>query len=568
MSNIDGAICLDKYVCKLDYWLKRLQPGRCPHAESLFAITITIVDDAAVEGNNHFRHVRHDHFRLHAKPMSASYFPPIPVDADGELPLYRQIYQWFRGAILSGQLRPGQAVPSTRSLASHLGISRAPVLVAFELLHAEGYLEGQTGAMTRVTSALTERTARHAATDQGSNKALLPHGPRTVGGNPIAWIWAPDEPWLQHTGAFRLGVADVHHFPSRIWSSLLARHAHTPQSKMTGSMGLQPLRVAIAEYLRITRDVHCIPEQIMIVNGTQHGLQIAARVLLGSGEPVWMEDPGYWGARGAFESVGASLVPVPVDDDGLDVAEGLRRKPDARAAYVTPAHQFPMGYTMSVTRRMALLDWASNNDAWIIEDDYDSEFRFSGQPISSLQSLDTDSRVVYIGTFSKVFSSGLRIAYLVIPMDLVPAFRRVRQAIDLASPTLCQLALTDLMQNGHFARHIRRMSRVFSVRRKALISALGQHVGDNLKIVGTVAGLHVVGLLPKGVDDVALARSLADAGISAAPLTPCYLKSATETGLILGYANVEIDEIEKAARVLATVLDREISRTRPASPRQ
>lgn len=494
------------------------------------------------------------------KPVDSIYFPPIALEVEGDRPLYRQIFDWFRQAILSGQLRPGQSVPSTRSLASHLRVSRAPVLAAFELLHAEGYLESRTGAKTRVTMALPERVTKHAV-DRNGGETRLPRGPRTVGGKPIAWIWAPDEPWLQHTAAFRVGVADVRHFPTRIWSSILARHARTPPPRTTGSMGLQQLRVAIAEYLRVTRDVHCVPEQIMVVNGTQNGLQIAARVLLGSGDSVWMEDPGYWGARGAFESIGANPVPVSVDNEGLDVAEGLRRKPGARVAYVTPAHQFPMGYTMSVTRRMALLDWATRNDAWIIEDDYDSEFRFSGQPISSLQSLDTDSRVVYIGTFSKAFSAGLRIAYLVIPMDLVPAFRTARQAIDITSPTLCQMALADLMQSGHFARHIRRMNRIFSTRREVLIAALGQHVGDSLEIVGTVAGLHLVGLLPQGTNDDAVARSLANAGISAIPLSTCYLKRGTEAGLILGYANVEVDEIQEATKVLAAILRQELSRT-------
>jgi GntR family transcriptional regulator/MocR family aminotransferase len=492
--------------------------------------------------------------------VKTTYLPPITLDHTLDTPLYRQLFDRLRDAILRGQLQPGQAIPSTRSLASHLCISREPVLVAFELLHAEGYIESRVGARTRITTALPERIARQVV-NQAGEAARPKRGPRTIGGGQLERIWNPDDPWWSQTRAFRVGVPDVRHFPTAVWSSLLSRHARTQMPATMGSMGYLPLRIAIANYLRMARDVHCVPEQIMIVSGAQHGLQIATRVLLGRGDAVWMEDPGYRGASGALKFAGATLVPVPVDDAGMNVTEGMRRKHRARAAYVTPSHQFPMGCTMSVSRRLMLLDWASRNDAWILEDDYDSEFRFAGQPISSLQSLDTDARVVYIGSFSKVFSPGLRIGYMVIPMDLVAPFRATRQAIDISSPTLSQLAMADFMQNGHFARHIRHLKQIYSGRRKAFIEAIQQHIGSDMRVAGTVAGLHLVGLLPAGSNDVLVAHRLAEAGISAIPLSSCYLEPGGEAGLVLGYANVEVEEIRAATKLLAAVLRQERSRS-------
>lgn len=486
------------------------------------------------------------------KPVDATYFPPIPLSSDRNRPLYRQIHGWFRNAILGGQLRPGQVVPSSRKLAAHLRISREPVLVAFELLHAEGYLESRIGGKTRVAAGLPERTGKPTANHAHESTAQT--APRTVRGHLISPIWNPDDPWWKLTGAFRIGIPDVRHFPTATWSSLIGRHARNPIPQSAGSMGLPALRAAIAEYLRTARDVHCRPEQIMIVSGTQHGLHLAGRVLLGAGDSVWLENPGYWGARGAMECVGASLVPVPVDDEGMDIAEAIRLKPGARMACVTPAHQFPMGSTMSVSRRLMLLDWAAHNDAWILEDDYDGEFRFSGQPIPSLQSLDAAGRVIYIGTFSKALSAGLRLGYMVIPEDLVSIFRTARQAIDFAAPNLCQQALADFMHGGHFSRHIHRLNRLYSDRRKAFIKVLREQVGSDLEVVGTVAGLHLVGMLPHGVDDEAVARRLAMSGVSSVPLSTCWLGRPARPGLILGYASAEVDAIRKATKTLAGVL--------------
>jgi GntR family transcriptional regulator/MocR family aminotransferase len=478
------------------------------------------------------------------------------VDAGRGEPLYRQIYGWFRGAILSGQLPPGQSVPSTRSLALHLQVSRAPVLVAFEMLLAEGFLESRIGSGTRVSTSLPERADAHRMDREEAGQSQLP---RTASGKPISRKWNRDDPWWRCTGAFRVGMPDTRHFPVNIWSSLMAHHARAPAPRTVGPMGYWPLRVAICDYLRAARSVRCTPEQIMVVGGTQQALQVAARVLLRSRDEVWVEEPGCWGASNVLRSTGATLVPVPVDAEGMNVDEGMRRSPTGRVAYISPAHQFPTGCTMSPARRQALLDWAACNGAWILEDDYDSEFRYEGQPIPSLQSLDAAGRVIFLGTFGKVVAPAERIAYMVIPEDLVAPFREVRQAIDLALPALVQQVLAEFMQKGHFARHIRRLREIHSGQRRALIAAIWQSMDTDMTIAGTDAGLHLVGLLPPGVDDVNLGLHLAAAGISAVPLSTCYLGQPVEPGLILGYGSVDVDAIRGATEILASAVQGEPS---------
>ena len=492
-----------------------------------------------------------------AKTSGAAYLPSITIDPGSNEPLYRQIYGWFRGAILGGQLPRGQSVPSTRSLALHLGISRAPVLIAFEMLLAEGLFESRIGSGTRVSTALPEcAMASPMACEENDPLQSTP----TVRGEPVSSKWNRDDPWWRCTGAFRVGMSDTLHFPVNIWSSLMARHARAPVPRTVEPMGHWPLRVAICDYLRAARSVRCTPDRIMVVGGTQQGLQVAARVLLGSRDEVWVEEPGCWGASNVLRSTGATLIPVPVDPEGMNVGEGMRRSPSGRAAYISPAHQFPMGCTMSISRRRALLDWAAGNDAWILEDDCGSEFRYAGQPVPSLQSLDSTDRVIFIGSFSKLVAPAERVAYMVIPEALVAPFREARQAVDLALPILIQQILAEFMQSGHFARHICRLRRIYSARRQALVSAIRQFMGADLTIAGTDAGLHLVGLLPSGVDDVNLGLCLAEAGISAVPLSTCYIRQPVESGLILGYGSVDIDAIRDATRTLAIALQSELTR--------
>jgi GntR family transcriptional regulator/MocR family aminotransferase len=280
-----------------------------------------------------------------------------------------------------------------------------------------------------------------------------------------------------------------------------------------------------------------------VTTGSQQALQIAAQVLLDPKDRVWIEEPGYPGARQAFMTVGAQLIPVPVDHDGMNVAAAIRRGRDARVVYVTPSHQYPLGTTMSATRRMLLLNWATRSGAWIIEDDYDSEYRFGSRPIASLQGLDTDGRVIYVGTFSKVLFPALRLGYVVVPKDLVRAFSAARDAADIFSPTLYQAVLTDFIREGHFARHIRRMRMLYMGRRRALVNAIQIQMGDVLEVIGAEAGMHLVALLPSGMDDVTVSRKAAQKGISAMPLSSCYLKRPARGGLILGYGGANEGQI-------------------------
>ncbi|NUR22099.1 PLP-dependent aminotransferase family protein, partial [Frateuria sp.] len=281
---------------------------------------------------------------------------------------------------------------------------------------------------------------------------------------------------------------------------------------------------------------------------------ICAHALLDPGDSAWMEEPGYPGAHQALAAVGARAVLVPVDQDGLDVAEGIRRGADARVVYLTPSHQFPLGVTMSAARRMQLLQWAAREGRWIVEDDYDGEYRFGGKPVPSLQGLDADARVIYLGTFSKVMFPALRLGWLVLPRDLVPAFRAARDALDTCSPMLPQRAMTDFIREGHLARHIRRMRVLYAARRAVLLEAIARHLPGRLDVVGAEAGMQLAVLLPEGVDDIALSRRAGQAGVSVRPLSQCYRGPVRRHGLILGYGGIDAAAIQEGIRRLARCL--------------
>jgi GntR family transcriptional regulator/MocR family aminotransferase len=472
--------------------------------------------------------------------------------------MYQQLSEWFRRAIIDGQLRPGQRVPSTRALADELQVSRIPVLSAYEQLLAEGYLETFTGAGTCVARSIPDDDATPTGSaPRRTASARPPQGASRKISQRATQMRAPAHVWLSNMGAFRVGLPALEQFPTETWSRLVNRHSrHMPLEAMAygDPMGLLSFREAIAEYLSTVRAVRCDASQIIVTAGSQQSLQICAHVLLDVGESVWVEEPGYPGARQALMSAGAQLVAVPVDDEGILVAEGIRRGNSARAAYITPSHQFPLGTTMSAARRMQLLSWAAQNDAWIIEDDYDSEFRFGGRPTASLQGLDTDSRVIYLGTFSKVMFPALRLGFMVVPKDLVPGFHAGRDAMDTFSPTLYQLAMTDFIREGHFARHIRRMRVLYTGRRSAVLEAIHRHLGDQLEVIGAEAGMQLAALLPPGVDDIAVSIKAGKVGVSVRPLSLCYLKPPARGGLILGYGGATEQEIHDGIRKLKSCL--------------
>ena len=353
---------------------------------------------------------------------------------------------------------------------------------------------------------------------------------------------------------FASGTPALDAFPYAIWSRLIARQARRmPDSAFAyqSTAGYRPLREAIAAHVTVSRRVHCTPEQIVIVPGAQGALDLAARVLLDAGDAVWMEDPGHPGARGAFLGVNARIVPVPIDNDGLVVEAGMAKAPKARLVYLTPSHQFPLGVTMSLSRRLALLDWAKRANAYILEDDYDSEYRYAGRPLAALQGLDDAERVIYIGTFSKVLFPALRIGYLILPMPLVDAFLTVKSLIDVHNPLLEQAVLTDFMVEGHFVRHLRRMRTLYAERRKALIRAAS---GLPLEIYSPEAGIHCIGWLPKGMDDLALIRRAANYDLDLWPVSYFCIEPLSRKGLLLGYAGYSVQKIKDGIHKLALAM--------------
>jgi GntR family transcriptional regulator/MocR family aminotransferase len=498
------------------------------------------------------------------KRVPATFLPPVAIDNRTKTPMYRQLYDWFRRAIITGQMRPGQRVPSTRSLAIELKISRIPVVNAYEQLLAEGYFETFTGSGTCVARSIPEESSAPLLRLGGGRigKNLQRQAAKARSRRPsrreIALRQLPEQSWLNIVGAFRVSQPALDHFPIGIWSKLVARHARTPPKGVMGyadAMGYLPFREAISEYLGASRAVRCEVSQIMVTTGSQQALQLSAQVLFDAKDAVWLEEPGYPSARQAFIAAGARIVPVSVDQEGINIGGMIRRGQRARAVYITPSHQYPLGMTMGATRRMLLLNWAVRSDAWIIEDDYDSEYRFGSRPISSLQGLDSNDRVIYVGTFSKVMFPALRLGYVVIPKDLVPAFSAARDAADVFSSTLYQLVMTDFIREGHFARHIRRMRMLYMDRRRTLAEAIKGEMGEACAVIGAEAGMHLVVLLPPGIDDVAVSKSAAGRGVSATPLSTCYLESGAKHGLILGYGGTNERQIRDGVRKLRESVD-------------
>jgi GntR family transcriptional regulator / MocR family aminotransferase len=428
---------------------------------------------------------------------------------------------------------------------------------AFDQLLAEGYLEGKVGSGTYVAEKLPEdmlhvRGGVESAPPARPAGASLSKRGAVLASSPVI----PPRPH-RTPRAFRPGPGANDHFPTRVWMRLLARRWRGPLGELLSygeSAGYRPLREAIAAYVRAARAVRCEASQVVVVSGSQQGLDIMARLLLDPGDPVWLEDPGYLGARGAFLGAGARVCPVPVDGEGLMVSAGLARQPQARMVYVTPSHQFPLGVTMSLARRLALLEWVKRSGAWVIEDDYDSEFRYSGRPIASLQGLDFTGRVIYLGTFSKVLFPSLRLGYLILPPDLVEAFTNARALVDRHSPLMDQAVLADFIAEGHFARHIRRMRALYAHRHATFVEVAQKELSGLLEVEPQDAGMHLVGWLPEGVDDAVASRSAFEHGLEAPPLSAYALERKERGGLLLGYTVTGTREIRHGMRRLAQAL--------------
>lgn len=496
------------------------------------------------------------------KAVPSAFSPVIAVDRKAAEPLHRQIYEAYRAMVIGRNLGAGQQIPSTRRLASELGISRIPVLTAYAQLLAEGYFEARVGAGTFVCSSLPDQLT--SAESRATKLNGVRSGPRPVARRALLLPRHKVAPWLRGLGAFGVSHPAYGQFPFQIWSSLIMRHCRNPHASALqygDPLGNEELREAICTYLRTARAVRCEPRQVMIVAGSQEALEISARVLLDVGTPVWVEEPGYWLTRRVLDLAGCRVIPVPVDREGMDVTAGIKLCRKARAAYVAPSHQYPLGATMSASRRLQLLDWAQRSGSWVIEDDYDSEYRYGSMPIASLQGLDSNSRVVYIGTFSKVLFPSLRMGYVVIPPDLVDRFIIVRQALDLTPPHLYQAVLTDFIREGHFARHIRRLRLVYGERRTALVNSIREELGSSFEVHGSEAGLHLPITLPAGFRDLEIAARAAREKLWLWPLSPAYAGKTTRQGFILGFGGTTAAEMPDAVRRLKKVLMSDTSRS-------
>ena len=479
----------------------------------------------------------------------------VSLDREGALPLHRQLFDALRQAILAGRLRPGTRLPSTRVMASDLRVARNTVMAAFEQLVVEGYLQARVGSGTTVTSIAPDMLLNIAAapTDKaavGPTELSLSARGRALAGT----VRSIPDPGRR---AFQPGLPAFDEFPFNTWSRLLIRHSRKASPDLLGydqTGGHPALRSAISDYLGAARGVNCASEQVIVVGGAQAGLDLVTRMLLDPGDTAWLEEPGYPGARTALLGAGARLHPVPVDDDGLDVAAGERVAPRARLAYVTPSCQYPLGTTMSLERRLRLLEWAQRANSWIVEDDYDSEYRYRGRPLSALQGLDTAERVIYLGTFSKTMFPALRLAYLVVPRGLVPVFRRALRHTGQDAPLTIQAAAADFIGEGHYASHLRRMRALYADRLQRFSTMLIEQLGHVLELGPVNAGMQLAVYLPQSIDDRDIARRAEEAGINLSALSTFYLRECPQPGLLLGYTGVPEAEMREGVEILQRLL--------------
>ncbi len=504
-----------------------------------------------------------------SRPAPGMPFISVPLDASSDVPLYQQLYERLRGVILSGQLAPGTRVPSTRLLGETLSISRNTVLTAFDQLQAEGYIEGRQTGGTYVASVLPDPLL-HLGTPPSVHPASRrprEQGERDRPAHHATW-YRPDTArivqshregsilWHAPTAFSALPAADA--FPYVLWERLTTQFWRTQGHELPWSScptGYYPLRAAITGYLGAARGVRCAPEQVIVVNGVAQATDLAARVLLSPGDAAWVEDPGHPQVAGALHSAGVRHAHVPVDAQGFDVARGLARCPEARLAVVSPGRHFPLGMAMSLARRVALLAWARQADAWVFEYDYDSVYRYRGRPLAALQCIDPDERVIYYGTFADTLFPDIEVAYLVVPPDLVDPFVVEHLNLGMYTALSTQAVLADFIAGGHFARHIRRMRRLYAERQAALVAVAARELNGLLHVQPADSGLQLMGWLPEGVDDREAAYRAAAHGVETAPLSLFTEDNPDRRGgLLLGYAGVNPRDMPAAARQLAVAL--------------
>ncbi len=476
------------------------------------------------------------------------YFSLVTVDPESDIPLYRQIYNGVRAGIENGRLPPHTKLPSTRDLAQIWDVSRNTLRNAFDQLIAEGYLEAIVGRGTFVAEQPTPPLAAAPAVPKERKRPISQIGRALESLGRSVHRAAPP------TTGFAIGSPGLDIFPFKVWNRIVNRCQRRSHQFRPSVNGLPRLREAIASYLTSARGLHCVPEQIDIVPGSLVGMTIASLAFVSPGDKVWLEEPCFINVAGILQFRSAEIVPVPVDAEGLDVPTGIKRAPEARLAYVTPSHQYPLGMTMSLTRRHQLLNWAAQQGAWILEDDYDSEFRYDGPPITALQGLDSHQRVIYCGTFSKVMLPTLRLGYVVLPPDLVDVYTGVKIPLSISSPMLIQEAMAEFMLEGHFVRHIRRMRQQYQARRDALVTAVQRHLAGVVTLGDVSCGMHAVVYLEDGFAEADVVRQAWEVGMAVVPLTLHYSSEPKRSGLVLGFTDLPPEAIESHIAKLATTI--------------
>jgi GntR family transcriptional regulator/MocR family aminotransferase len=461
-----------------------------------------------------------------------------------EAPLHRQLYRQLRELIEGRVLLSGTALPSTRALAKDIGVGRNTVIAAYDQLALEGFLGTVRGSgpLVKELPTYAPRVRKQSQTGEST---------LSVRGRMMS-----EQPY--HHGApgitaFHPGLPDADNFPFNTWSKLLTKRAKQARSDLFGTYhvtGYPPLCQAIARYLAASRGVNCRPEQIIITNGAQSAFDLLSRLLIDPGEHVWMEEPGYYGAAAAFLSAGAKLVPLTVNEKGWDL-EQPDEKP--RVIFVTPSCHYPLGYTMSMQQRLNLMRRASDLNAWVIEDDYDSEYRFQGQPIPALQGIAAGSHVIFVGTFAKILFPAMRLGYMVVPMDIRDRVTAALSATGQFAPLITQAALADFINEGHLARHLRRMLRIYSERRQIFMEQFDRHLTQWMELRRTDSGIQLVGIFRKPFDDQKIAHEAAKQGVNVSPLSLQYRGSAQQRGLLMGFAAADANVTRRSMEILAKV---------------
>ncbi|HUI70721.1 MAG TPA: PLP-dependent aminotransferase family protein [Spirochaetia bacterium] len=484
----------------------------------------------------------------------------LPQSSPSSLPIYRQLYERLRSGILTGQLAPGDRLPSTRVMAKVLGVSRNTATAAIELLQVEGLVRSEVGSGTRVSTLPGLEASRQAGRAPGTPKRIR-EGALSKEAQRILSTPFPETAYgkdaLCENSPFLVGMPDTNEFPRELWARTIARLARRSFDSVApyqAHQGVPELRLAIAVHIAVSRGVRCWPEQIIVTAGAQGALYLAARALIDPGEAASMEDPGYTGARLALIARGARVCAVPVDAHGITIPGGLADNPPGRMTIVTPSHQFPTSVTMPLARRRAVLDWAASSGGLIVEDDYDSEYRYSGAPVEALQAMDESERVIYVGTFSKTMYPSLRVGYLVLPPGLVDSFLATRITGDLHPPVLEQLALAEFMSAGHYARHLRRMRQHYLERRDVLVHALTETLGDLLEPSVPEVGMHLVAWLTTRGSAEPLAQRASLHGVHALPVSRFSARRLSRDGLVLGFSSARPEELRAGVRTLGIAL--------------